>query len=94
MRGYFSTDAEPPWGGVDVPLPRRSRHNDTRFGSDPSLAINTLPAPKYTTMCYRKDSTVSKANEGSEPKRVSLVPGAAEEAARQRHPGVPLSVEK
>jgi hypothetical protein len=42
MRGYFSADAGATWGGVDVPLPPPLKGaNDTRFGSDPSLAFDT-----------------------------------------------------
>jgi hypothetical protein len=43
MRGYFSSDGGASWGGVDAPLPPPlSGTNDTRFGSDPSLAYDTL----------------------------------------------------
>ena len=43
MRGYFSFDGGSTWGGVDLPLPPPlSGTNDTRFGSDPSLAFDTL----------------------------------------------------
>jgi len=42
MRGYFSSDSGGHWGGVDLPLPAPlSGTNDTRFGSDPSLAFDT-----------------------------------------------------
>ena len=42
MRAYFSSDGGSTWGGVDVPLPPPlSGTNDTRFGSDPSLAFDT-----------------------------------------------------
>ena len=42
MRGYFSTDGGGSWGGVDLPLPPSLQGtNDTRFGSDPSLAFDT-----------------------------------------------------
>jgi hypothetical protein len=42
MRGYFSSDGGSSWGGVDIPLPPPlSGTNDTRFGSDPSLAFDT-----------------------------------------------------
>ncbi len=42
MRGYFSTDGGSSWGGVDVPLPPPLQGtNDTRFGSDPSLAFDS-----------------------------------------------------
>ena len=41
MRGYFSSDGGANWGGVDLPLPPPlSGTNDTRFGSDPSLAFD------------------------------------------------------
>src|SRR5713101_8354288 len=40
MRGYFSTDAGKSWGGLDLPLPPPLQGtNDTRFGSDPTLAF-------------------------------------------------------
>ena len=42
MRGYFSTDSGASWGGVDLPLPVAIGANGTRFGSDPSLAFDTL----------------------------------------------------
>jgi hypothetical protein len=42
MRAYFSSDGGSSWGGIDVPLPPPlSGTNDTRFGSDPSLAFDT-----------------------------------------------------
>ncbi|GAC1429934.1 MAG: hypothetical protein NVSMB58_06190 [Terriglobales bacterium] len=42
MRGYFSSNGGSSWGGVDLPLPPPlSGTNDTRFGSDPSLAFDT-----------------------------------------------------
>lgn len=42
MRGYFSSDGGNSWGSVDLPLPDPlSGTNDTRFGSDPSLAFDT-----------------------------------------------------
>src|SRR5258707_8536200 len=42
MRGYFSSDGGENWGGVDLPLPPPLQGtNDTRFGSDPSLAFDT-----------------------------------------------------
>src|SRR3989442_9464356 len=42
MRAYFSSDGGGSWGGVDVPLPPAlSGTNDTRFGSDPTLAFDT-----------------------------------------------------
>src|SRR5437867_2445646 len=42
MRAYFSSDGGSDWGGVDVPLPPPlSGTNDTRFGSDPTLAFDT-----------------------------------------------------
>ena len=41
MRGYFSSDGGTSWGGVDLPLPPAlSGTNDSRFGSDPSLAFD------------------------------------------------------
>jgi hypothetical protein len=43
MRGYFSGDGGASWGGVDLPLPAPLQGtHDTRFGSDPSLAFDTL----------------------------------------------------
>ena len=42
MRGYFSADGGSTWRGVDAPLPPPLQGtNDTRFGSDPSLAFDT-----------------------------------------------------
>jgi hypothetical protein len=42
MRAFFSSDGGTSWGGVDVPLPPPlSGTNDTRFGSDPTLAVDT-----------------------------------------------------
>jgi hypothetical protein len=42
MRGYFSSDGGSSWGGVDLPLPPSLQGtNDTRFGSDPSLAFDS-----------------------------------------------------
>lgn len=42
MRAYFSSDGGASWGGVDVPLPPPlAGANDTRFGSDPSVAFDT-----------------------------------------------------
>src|SRR5437773_5932541 len=42
MRAYFSSDGGSSWGGADVPLPPPlSGTNDTRFGSDPTLAFDT-----------------------------------------------------
>ncbi|HYK82377.1 MAG TPA: sialidase family protein [Gemmatimonadales bacterium] len=42
MRAYFSSDGGSRWGAVDVPLPAPlAGTNDTRFGSDPSLAFDT-----------------------------------------------------
>src|SRR5438067_147386 len=42
MRGYFTSDGGNSWGSVDLPLPAPlSGTNDSRFGSDPSLAFDT-----------------------------------------------------
>jgi len=41
MRGYFSADGGSSWGGVDLPLPP-AKGNGINFGSDPSLAFDTL----------------------------------------------------
>jgi hypothetical protein len=41
MRGYYSTDGGASWGGVDLPLPP-AKGNGLNFGSDPSLAFDTL----------------------------------------------------
>src|SRR6266852_1034445 len=42
MRGYFSSNGGTSWGGVDLPLPPAlSGTNDTRFGSDPTLAFDS-----------------------------------------------------
>jgi len=42
MRGYFSTNNGASWGGVDMPLPSAIGTNGIRFGSDPSLAFDTI----------------------------------------------------
>ena len=42
MRGYFSSDGGATWGGVDLPLPPPIGANGIDFGSDPSLAFDTL----------------------------------------------------
>jgi hypothetical protein len=41
MRGYFSTDGGSSWGGVDLPLPA-AKGNGVNFGSDPSLAFDSI----------------------------------------------------
>ncbi len=42
MRGYFSSDGGGSWGALDLPLPPPlAGTNDTRFGSDPTLAFDT-----------------------------------------------------
>jgi hypothetical protein len=42
MRGYYSTDGGGSWGAVDLPLPGPlGGTNDSRFGSDPSLAFDS-----------------------------------------------------
>jgi hypothetical protein len=47
MRGYFSSDGGTTWGGVDLPLPT-AKGNGFNFGSDPSLAFDTLGNVFYT----------------------------------------------
>ena len=48
MRAFFSSDGGSSWGGVDVPLPPPlSGANDTRFGSDPTLAFDTQGSVFY-----------------------------------------------
>ncbi|HMA28721.1 MAG TPA: hypothetical protein VKS23_02560, partial [Thermoanaerobaculia bacterium] len=42
MRGYHSADGGATWGGVDLPLPPAIGANGIDFGSDPSLAFDTL----------------------------------------------------
>jgi hypothetical protein len=42
MRGYFSTNGGASWGGVDLPLPPAIGANGIDFGSDPTLAFDTL----------------------------------------------------
>jgi hypothetical protein len=42
MRGYYSADGGSTWGGVDLPLPPAIGANGINFGSDPSLAFDTL----------------------------------------------------
>lgn len=42
MRGYYSTDGGASWGGVDLPLPAPlGGPNNSRFGSDPTLAFDS-----------------------------------------------------
>ena len=42
MRGYYSSNGGASWGGVDLPLPGPlSGTNDSRFGSDPTLAFDS-----------------------------------------------------
>ncbi len=42
MRGCFSSDGGMSWGALDLPLPPAlSGTNDTRFGSDPTLAFDS-----------------------------------------------------
>ncbi len=49
MRGYFSSNGGTSWGGVDLPLPPPLKgRNDTRFGSDPSLAFDTQGSVFYS----------------------------------------------
>jgi hypothetical protein len=42
MRGYSSGDGGKTWAGVDLPLPPAIGKNGVRFGSDPSLAFDSL----------------------------------------------------
>lgn len=42
MRGYWSADGGATWGGVDLPLPPPIGANGVDFGSDPTLAFDTL----------------------------------------------------
>ncbi len=49
MRGYFSLDGGGTWGGVDLPLPLPlSGAHATRFGSDPSLAVDSRGSVFYS----------------------------------------------
>ena len=48
MRGYFSANAGASWGGVDLPLPPATGTNGIDFGSDPSLAFDTLGNTFYS----------------------------------------------
>lgn len=48
MRGYFSTDGGGTWGGVDLPLPPPQGAQGHRFGSDPSLAFDSLGNAFYS----------------------------------------------
>ena len=51
MRAYFSSNDGTSWGAVDVPLPPPlSGTNDTRFGSDPSLAFDTQGNVFYSSI--------------------------------------------
>jgi hypothetical protein len=42
MRGFFSTDGGKTWGGVDLPLPPGKGSGGVNFGSDPTLAFDTV----------------------------------------------------
>src|SRR5439155_24207286 len=42
MRGYYSTNGGSNWGGVDLPLPPPQGANGIDFGSDPTLAFDSL----------------------------------------------------
>ncbi|MCU1308578.1 MAG: hypothetical protein JWN45_3273 [Acidobacteriaceae bacterium] len=42
MRGYYSNNGGSSWGGVDLPLPPAIGTNGIDFGSDPTLAFDTL----------------------------------------------------
>jgi hypothetical protein len=42
MRGYYTSDGGLTWGAVDLPLPDPIGANGNRFGSDPTLAFDTL----------------------------------------------------
>jgi hypothetical protein len=42
MRGYFSLNDGQSWGGVDLPLPATNGARNRVFGSDPSLAFDTV----------------------------------------------------
>ncbi|GAC1507649.1 MAG: hypothetical protein NVS1B11_09310 [Terriglobales bacterium] len=62
MRGYFSSNGGSSWGGVDLPLPPPlSGTNDTRFGSDPSLAFDTggILYYSYITVFFGNGSGVN-----------------------------------
>jgi hypothetical protein len=49
MRGYYSSDGGGSWGAVDLPLPAPlSGTNDSRFGSDPSLAFDSKGNAYYS----------------------------------------------
>jgi hypothetical protein len=48
MRGYFSSNGGVSWGGVDLPLPPAIGTNGVDFGSDPSLAFDTLGNTFYS----------------------------------------------
>jgi hypothetical protein len=48
MRGYFSTNGGASWGGVDLPLPPAIGTNGFDFGSDSSLAFDTLGNTFYS----------------------------------------------
>lgn len=42
MRGYYSSNGGIDWGGVDLPLPPPKGANGIDFGTDPTLAFDTL----------------------------------------------------
>jgi hypothetical protein len=66
MRGYFSTDNGSTWGGVDLPLPPAIVANGTRFGSDPSLAYDTIGNVFYSYIVVFFSNGKGKAINGTE----------------------------
>ena len=74
MRGYFSSDGGTTWGGVDLPLPP-PKGNGNRFGSDPSLAFDTLGNLFYSYIVVffgngagvnGTEVTVARSNDGGQ----------------------------
>src|SRR5260370_25267133 len=66
MRGYFSTDGGGSWGGVDLPLPPSIGTNGIDFGSDPSLAFDTLGNTFYSYIVVFFGAGKGKSINGTE----------------------------
>ena len=67
MRGYFSSDGGGTWGGVDLPLPPAiGGANSFRFGSDPSLALDTRGNVFYSYIVVFFSNVKNAAVDGTE----------------------------
>src|SRR5213593_1867896 len=65
MRAYSSSDGGSNWGGSDVPLPPPlSGTNDTRFGSDPTLAFDTQGSVFYGFIVVFVSATFNTPSNG------------------------------